>query len=457
MITTICADLDGTLTDDAKAIHYDCLNMALADIDNKYIISYSDHLIKFDARTTRDKLNILTQERGLPKELHEQIWKDKQKYTEKLLNTRIVRDDELVSMFKTLKDKGYKLFVATNSIRSSTEIMLRNLGIIDILDGYLTNEDVKCGSKPSPSIYLQCMLNSCCEPNQMLVIEDGISGIKAAQSSGAYTLVVKDRSEATLENIMNKINEIDNGKVKKKFPFKGNIVIPMAGASSRFEKAGYSLPKYLLDTVDNKSMIQLVVDSIGLDGHYIYLVRKDHLDKYNLRQMLNLITPGCEIVVVDGITQGAACTLLLSKDLINNDKELFIANSDQYIEWNPSEFFYLMNNQSVSGGILVFENSNVKWSYTKTDKDGYVTEVAEKNPISNQATCGLYYYKKGNEFVKYAEQMINKDIRTNGEFYICPVFSQYIEDGKKIKTFSVDRMIGCGVPEDLNNLINILK
>ncbi len=363
---------------------------------------------------------------------------------------------------KLILKTGIKSNLDTTTITLSYfyfDTILNKLGLelFVTIDGCLTNEDVKCGAKPSPSIYLQCMLESCCSPSEMLVIEDSINGVKAAQDAGAHVLIVKDPTETTLENIMDKIHEIENGTAKRKFPFKGNILIPMAGQGLRFSRANYVFPKPLIETINGKPMIQLVVDCLGLEGHYIYLVQREHLEKYNLKQMLNLITPGCEVIIVDRLTEGACCTTLLAANLIDSDKPLIIANSDQYIEWKPDEFFYLMNNQTVDGGILTFENTHPKWSYAKVNDDGFVTEVAEKNPISKHATVGVYYYKHGSDYVKYANQMIDKNIRVNNEFYVAPVFQQFIDDGKRIKIYDVDRMIGCGTPEDLNNLINLLK
>ena len=170
--------------------------------------------------------------------------------------------------------------------------------------------------------------------------------------------------------------------------------------------------------------------------------------------MLNLIAPNCKIVEVEGLTEGAACTTLLAKEYINNDKPLIMANSDQFVEWSSSKFMYKMQEQDLDGGILSFKSTHPKWSYAKIDENNYVTEVAEKKPISNCATVGVYYWKKGSDYVKYAEQMIAKDIRTNNEFYVCPVFNEAIQDGKKVSTFNIDKMWGLGTPEDLHYYID---
>tara|TARA_Y100001980_G_C14435978_1_gene223295 strand:- start:242 stop:862 length:621 start_codon:yes stop_codon:yes gene_type:complete len=196
-------------------------------------------------------------------------------------------------------------------------------------------------------------------------------------------------------------------------------------------------------------MIQVVVENLGLDANYHFVVQKEHREKYNLDTMLGIIAPGCKVIEVDGITEGAACTALLAKEYINNDMPLFFANSDQYCSWNSMEFMYNMQETEADGGIVTFHATHPKWSFAKSDANGIVTEVAEKNPISTDATVGFYYWKHGSDFVKYAEQMIEKDIRVNNEFYVCPVYNQAIEDGKVIRTKQIQSMWGLGTPEDL--------
>ena len=234
------------------------------------------------------------------------------------------------------------------------------------------------------------------------------------------------------------------------------IVVPMAGAGSRFETAGYTFPKPLIE-VRGEPMIAKVVKNLNLQGQYIFLVQKTHYEKYNLQGLLTLIAPNCKIVQIDGLTEGAACTVLKAKEYINNNEPLIIANSDQYIKWNSFETISSFNHKDADGGILSFTSVHPKHSFAKMDSNGYVTEVAEKNPISNNATVGIYHWKQGADFVRYAEQMISKNIRTNNEFYICPVYNEAIQDGKKIKISSVDEMWGMGTPEELNNFLNHYK
>lgn len=228
-----------------------------------------------------------------------------------------------------------------------------------------------------------------------------------------------------------------------------NIVIPMAGEGARFRERGYSFPKPLIP-VQNKTMIQVVVENLGLDGHYIFLSRKEHLQQYAIEPMLRLFVKRFTIVEVPGLTEGAACTVLLARQLIDNEDELVIANSDQWVRWDPSRFLAYLRREQADGGIATFHATHPKWSYARLDARDYaVAEVAEKVPISTHATVGIYYFRQGRMFVSGAEEMMRKNIRTNNEFYVCPVYNQLIGQGLKILHYPVEEMCGLGTPEDL--------
>lgn len=218
----------------------------------------------------------------------------------------------------------------------------------------------------------------------------------------------------------------------------------MAGLGSRFADKGYIKPKPLID-VNGEPMIKRVVDSLNIDGQYIFIVQKEHSVRYHLQDVLDEIVPGCKIVEIDGLTDGAARTTLAAKDLINNDTPLLIANSDQVIIWDPFAFSSLLHSVDA---MALFSANETKWSYAVID-GGRVTRVAEKEVISNNASVGIYGFQHGSDYVKYAEQMIDKDIRTNNEFYICPVYNEAIADGRTVIPYFVDEMHGVGTPEDL--------
>ena len=456
MVKLIIFDLDGVLVE-AKKIHYETLNKALSKIDNKYTINWEEHLSKYDGLKTNQKLELLSIEKKLPVEKYKEVWDEKQKLTIEALKG-LIPNLELINCISKLSSDGYKIACCSNSIRKTILIVLSKLNIIEYFDLILSNEDVK-NSKPHPEIYWKAISQMGCLSEETLIVEDSPYGLLAAHRSKSNILRVLNPQEVNYENIKNKLNEIKNNNynnMPKWINKKLNILIPMAGAGSRFEKAGYTFPKPLIE-VKGKPMIQVVVENLNIDANYIYIVQKSHREKYNLDTLLNLITPNCNIIEVDGITEGAACTALLAKELINNENPLFFANSDQFVEWNSSEFMYKMQESEVDGGIVTFEATHPKWSFAKIDKNGFVTEVAEKNPISNLATVGYYYWKNGSEFVKYAENMINNNIRVNNEFYVCPVFNQAIKDKKQIRTFNVEKMWGLGTPEDLDFYLKNFK
>ena len=450
MYKLIIFDLDGVLVD-AKKIHYDTLNLALSEIDSKYEITESEHLSIYDGLKTNQKLNLLSKNKGLPISFHEQVWNRKQELTIEAISN-LPLNINLISLFKELRSYGYKLACCSNSIRRSVLVMLSKIGLIEYMDLILSNEDVK-NAKPHPEIYWKAMSMMNFLPEECLIVEDSPTGLLSASRSRANILRVDSPSDLKINKLLNKLKNTNNMNIPKWQDEKLNILIPMAGAGSRFEKAGYTFPKPLID-VNGKPMIQVVVDNINIDANYIFVVRAEHRIKYNLDALLNLIAPNCKIVQVDSITEGAACTTLLAKEFINNDNPLLMANSDQFVEWDSNEFMYKMIEQKSDAGILSFESTHPKWSFAKIDENGYVTQVAEKNPISNIATVGVYYWAKGSDYVKYAEQMIEKNIRVNNEFYVCPVFNEAIADNKKIKTFNIKKMWGLGTPEDLNIFLN---
>ena len=441
----IVFDLDGVLVE-AKQIHYETLNKALAEVDDFYVITEAEHLSTYDGLKTSQKLELLSKNKGLLKKYYEQIWNRKQELTIEAIS-ELKQDERLIELFKELRSRGYQLACCSNSIRRSVLVMLSKIGLIEYMDLILSNEDVK-NSKPHPEMYWKAMSMMGVLPEETLIVEDSPPGLLAASRSRANVLRVNNPYDLDLSKIISKLDQNKNMTTPKWQGGKMNVLIPMAGAGTRFQQAGYTFPKPLID-VKGKPMIQVVVDNLNVEATFIYVVQKTHREKFNLDTLLNLITPGCKIVEVDGLTEGAACTTLLAKEHINNEHPLLMANSDQFVEWDSNEFMYKMIEQKVDGGILTFNATHPKWSFAKVDEYGYVTEVAEKNPISDIATVGVYYWAKGSDYVKYAEQMIDKNIRTNNEFYVCPVFNEAISDGKKIKTFNIEKMWGLGTPEDL--------
>jgi HAD superfamily hydrolase (TIGR01509 family) len=447
MIKLIIFDLDGVLFD-GKKLHFDALNEALEEVGSEYILKWNEHLSKYDGLKTTKKLEMLTKEKKLPVDQYDKIWERKQYITLQALKN-IVPDKQLIHCMENLTKQGYKIACCSNSIRKTILTVLSKLDIIEYFDLIISNEDVD-HCKPHPEIYWKAISKLSFLPEETLIVEDSPYGLLAANRSGANIYRVKSPKEVTYANLQSRITQNMSKTPNVKWTDKKlNVLIPMAGAGSRFEQAGYTFPKPLIE-VRGKPMIQVVVENLNLEANYIYVVQKKHREKYNLDSLLNLLTPNCKIVEVDGITEGAACTALLAKEFIDNNDPLFFANSDQFVEWDSTEFMYKMQETDADGGLVTFTSTHPKWSFAKVDANGLAVEIAEKNPISDIATVGYYYWKHGKDFVKYAESMIAKNIRVNNEFYVCPVFNQAIEDKKEIRTHNVTGMWGLGTPEDLN-------
>jgi HAD superfamily hydrolase (TIGR01509 family) len=455
MNNLVIFDLDGVLID-SRDMHYEALNCALANVDSKYIINKEEHLSLYDGLPTTKKLAMLTEKKGLPVDKHQQIWEDKQTATLEIFS-KLENDYELMHYFQQLKSHGYSIAVASNSIRNTVKMVLLKLGLLEFIDYYVSNEDVN-RNKPFPEMYWKCMISCNALPKNTVIFEDSHIGRQGALDSGATLIAIENRHDLNQEKI-NKVFKILSEKKPTIVPWKSekmNVLIPMAGAGSRFASAGYTFPKPLIE-VNGKPMIQVVIENLNIEANYTFIVQKEHYEKYNLQYLLTLIVPNCNIVQVDGLTEGSACTTLLAKEYINNDYPLLLANSDQFIEWNSNECLYAFNADGIDAGILTFKATHPKWSYAKVGEDGFVSEVAEKKPISDDATVGIYFWKKGSDYVKYSEQMIKKNIRTNNEFYICPVFNEAIAEGKKIRIKQIERMWGIGTPEDLHYFLEHYK
>lgn len=236
-----------------------------------------------------------------------------------------------------------------------------------------------------------------------------------------------------------------------------NMVLPLAGAGSKFIQAGYSFPKPLID-IEGKPMIQLVTENIKpkYPHRFLFICKKEHYDKYSLHEIFrNSVADAYEVIQLLAPTQGAVCTVLTAVDYIDNDEELIIANADQLINVQIDEFIDFARKNKLDGAIMTFKSGHPRWSYALTDKNDNVVEVAEKRVISENATVGIYYFRRGRFFVEAATAMIAKDIRVNNEFYVCPVYNELIMASKKVKIWPIksSQMHSLGTPEDLREYI----
>ena len=234
-----------------------------------------------------------------------------------------------------------------------------------------------------------------------------------------------------------------------------NIVVPMAGHGSRFANAGYTDPKPLIP-IGGRPMIEVVIENLrpSQPHRFIFLCQQAHLEQYGLGARLEAIAPGCAIVPVAQVTEGAACTVLLARALIDDATPLMIANCDQYIDAGIDDYLARMAADSLDGLIMTMSADHPKWSYVRLDAKGAIVEVVEKQVVSNEATVGIYNFARGADFVAAADAMIAADLRVNGEFYVAPTYNAMIAAGARLGYYNIgaDRagMYGLGVPEDLD-------
>lgn len=239
-----------------------------------------------------------------------------------------------------------------------------------------------------------------------------------------------------------------------------NILIPAAGAGSRFAKEGYEKPKPFIDVL-GKPMIMRVLDNLKVDNaHYIIILQKAYLE--NEKKLCEQISKDYNVsfVSVESLTEGTACSVLHARELIDNDIPLMIANSDQIIDIDINDYINDCKNRNLDGSILCFidKEKSPKWSFVKMNNE-LIAEVKEKEVISDIATVGIYLFSKGSLFVDSAIDMIARNDRVNNEFYTAPAYNYAIKNGSKIGCFlmNFDDMHGIGTPDDLQKYIKFIK
>lgn len=463
-IKCVFFDLDGVLFD-GKAWHEEAFLGALQEVHPIAGINQDYHHVYLDGLSTLQKLDHLREKFGLEEKYYDAIFQLKQKHTERLLVERLAPNKQLQHMLQMLRGRGLRLLCVSNSIYRTVQIALSKLGILYFFDGILSNEDAR-NPKPACELYLRAFLREKISPYEALIVEDSYYGRCAAFNSGAHVLPVVDTTDNTLAKIEYALDAIPRGLAVEPRCVRVHVVIPMAGHGSRFVKAGYKDPKPFIPVL-GKPMIQHVVENMMVEKQrygfvdldvvvkpvFHFVAQEEHLQHYSLGEICDKLGVEYTINTVSKVTEGSACTILLAAEHYNNDEPMVSVNSDQWLDWDAAEFYRALLNPSYDGAISVFHQtdlSDIKWSYSALhDSAPYVRAVAEKEVISCWATTGVYGWKRGSDYVKYAQAMIDKNIRVNGEFYTCPVYNEAVGDGKKIRNVLCRRLWGLGVPEDL--------
>lgn len=233
-----------------------------------------------------------------------------------------------------------------------------------------------------------------------------------------------------------------------------NIVIPMVGLGKRFSDAGFALPKPLIN-VKGKTIIEHAVQSFGIDGNYIFILRKTDFSE-KLKDILKSIKPNCRVVEIDYITDGSVSSILLAKEFIDNDEELVTTNCDQRTEWNHNNFIQFCRNSNSDGVVVTYPYKEIKigekspYSFIQIDSNGNAEKLEEKTAISELALCGIHYWKHGKDFVYSANEMIKNNDRVNNEFYVAKTYNYLIKNGLRIKHYPLNygQFFSLGTPDD---------
>jgi NDP-sugar pyrophosphorylase family protein len=230
-----------------------------------------------------------------------------------------------------------------------------------------------------------------------------------------------------------------------------HIIVPMGGEGRQFVERGYTFPKPLVE-IGGKPLIEVVAKNLtpSEEHRFVFICRQEHVQEYALADVLRLVAPGCEIVTMGKPTAGALCSVLLGLEHLPCDGELLVANADQWIDAPVDAFLAACRGAQWDGGLLTFPNTHPRWSYAKTEGDR-VVRVAEKQPISRNATAGLYYFRRGGDFIAAAERMLLKNASRGGEFYVAPVYNELVLAGRHVGIVPIEatHMHGLGTPEEV--------
>jgi len=235
-----------------------------------------------------------------------------------------------------------------------------------------------------------------------------------------------------------------------------NILMPIAGLGSRFTKVGINTPKPLIEIL-GKPMVKWATDSLPFarPEDLIFVVRKEHVAEFKIDEKLREIySDKIRVIVIDYVTEGAACTALLAKKYIDNDEPLIITDCDHYFV-NSRYNKLAQRPEGIDGMIPVFVAEGDKWSFAKPDGNWFATEVAEKVRISNYANIGAYFFSRGKDFVRAAEFAVANNMRIKNEFYIAPLYNILINEGKKIFVAVCEECHGLGTPEDVEAFLKL--
>ena len=239
-----------------------------------------------------------------------------------------------------------------------------------------------------------------------------------------------------------------------------HIIMPMAGEGSRFAKAGWTTPKPLIE-LRGVPLFQRAIGSVALPDvkmKYSFIVRQEHIDKQHIDQLIQNILPEAQIFSVLKTTRGAVETCLVAETAIDDDDAIVVMDCD--LEFRSKGYNELVKEalsqpaSEADGGALVsFESVNPRYSYALVDEDGRVLRTAEKEPISNHALCGAYFFGSGKDFKRIAHQLLYEGTHGKAEFYVSLLYNYLLAEGKVVRLETMEEYYSYGTPEELKNYL----
>ncbi len=440
MIKVLLLDFDGVVAD-CDMLHDTAFYQALDSVANIKLTDVEKYNLR--ALTSVTKVQQLSFKYNIDEQKKQEILSTKDRIKKNIIaqtDYKCIHFCPYIhDVFAYCKEHGIKIGLVSNSKRWLLDTVLEQLN--HSFEHIISNEDIE-HPKPAPDAYLKALQLFNVNANEALAVEDSPYGIESAKTAGIKTIGITSHKSLTASLI----HEYRNGKTVNAdmYPMHDvQLVIPAAGRGTRFHPLEVPKP---FAPINKLPMIQAVINNIGLDCNTHIILRED-IKEYAKK------LPYKNIHYLPYVTCGTVSTMQWIRSHLDMSKPLIIANCDQMIKYD-SKVFYKAMIQKLDGAILTFRATHEKWSYAKVDNQGYVTEVAEKVPISDLATVGIYFWTKAHFFFDDADEMMENNDTVNNEFYTCPTYNYSIKKGRKIKTFDVDEMIGLGTYEDYTDFIN---
>lgn len=239
-----------------------------------------------------------------------------------------------------------------------------------------------------------------------------------------------------------------------------HIIMPMAGEGSRFLKEGWTTPKPLIE-LHGLPLFKRAIGSVSIDGipmKYSFIVRQEHIDKYQIDEQIKAILPQANIFSVLKTTRGAVETCLMAESVIADEDGVIVMDCD--LEFRSKRFLEILKGilsqsmeQSEGGALVSFESNEPRYSYAALGENGYVTRTAEKEVISNHALCGAYFFSSGKRFKQIAHQLLDEPEFKKPEYYVSLLYNYLLADGEKVQLATMEEYYSYGTPEELKKYL----